>query len=370
MNMKKFIHKYLGWLYLPVKMPIYNYRHRQHVKRLLKATLQELNSLPKDKAIVYYLGVTNHQNLGDLAQHFCILRWIGQNYADYVLVKVESDVVVEQHEAFMLAFKKTYKEGDVIIFQSGYTTQDLGGNHEEMHRIICDEMSQAHILMMPQTIYFQSEENRTRTARSYNQARRMLFLARDAVSFEQAEKMFPDINTRLFPDIVTSLIGEYQFDNSREGICLCVRNDGEKLYGEKEISSLVSRLKQVAKVSVKDTQSRKSVEDIRRNLQQFIENEIESYSHYKVTITDRYHGTIFSLIAGTPVIILKTTDHKVTTGADWFKGVYDGYVYVAEDLNDANRQAQKLLMQGNLKPLSPYFAENYYAKLKKDFEQI
>lgn len=51
-------------------------------------------------------------------------------------------------------------------------------------------------------------------------------------------------------------------------------------------------------------------------------------SHYKVVITDRYHGTIFSLIANTPVIIIKSTDHKVTTGADWFKGIYDDYVYV------------------------------------------
>ena len=62
-----------------------------------------------------------------------------------------------------------------------------------------------------------------------------------------------------------------------------------------------------------------------------------------VTITDRYHGTIFSLCAGTPVIILKTTDHKVTTGADWFKGVYDDYVYVAKDLDDAYSLCQKVL---------------------------
>ena len=70
--------------------------------------------------------------------------------------------------------------------------------------------------------------------------------------------------------------------------------------------------------------------------QKHIINEIERYSHYKLIVTDRYHGTIFSLVAGTPVIIIKTTDHKVITGAEWFKGLYDKYVYVANTLDDVS----------------------------------
>ena len=69
--------------------------------------------------------------------------------------------------------------------------------------------------------------------------------------------------------------------------------------------------------------------------EEYIEKEIEDYSRYKIIITDRYHGTILSLVAGTPVIILKTNDHKVTTGADWFKGVYDEHVFLANDLKNA-----------------------------------
>ena len=43
------------------------------------------------------------------------------------------------------------------------------------------------------------------------------------------------------------------------------------------------------------------------------------------------------MIANTPVIILKTTDHKVVTGADWFEGVYEDYVYVVNDLEEASQ---------------------------------
>ena len=53
----------------------------------------------------------------------------------------------------------------------------------------------------------------------------------------------------------------------------------------------------------------------------------------------------FVLVNTTPVIIIKSTDHKVTTGADWFKGIYDEYVYLAEDLDDAYEIAKRLYIK-------------------------
>ena len=76
------------------------------------------------------------------------------------------------------------------------------------------------------------------------------------------------------------------------------------------------------------------------------------------------------LCAGTPVIILKTTDHKVTTGADWFKGVYDDYVYVAKDLDDAYSLCQKVLAKKLSYHILPYFKTKYYDGLKELFSKI
>ncbi len=73
-----------------------------------------------------------------------------------------------------------------------------------------------------------------------------------------------------------------------------------------------------------------------KNAKQYIEKKKLTLTLIiKLIITDRYHGTILSLVAGTPVIVIKTTDHKVTTGAEWFRGVYDDYVYLAESLQQA-----------------------------------
>ena len=311
-------------------------------------------------------------NLGDMAQHYCIKKWITDNYPDYQMVMFESLVITDPHHTkrFFDKLKRKFGPDDRIVIQSGYCTQDLGGDHPLMHRLVCENMPDAKILMMPQTIFFQHEENRRMCAENHNRAKNMLFLARDQYSYKQAIEMFPNITVKAFPDIVTTLIGALSFDHERNGVCLCTRNDGEKLYSYEEVSELKARIEN-DKITVfeKDTQGKRPYQEIRANLKKFIEQEIESYSYYKVTITDRYHGTIFSLCAGTPVIIIKITDHKVTTGADWFKGVYDDFVYVADDLNDAYNICKKIISLQLINKLNPYFKKEYYDKLKYLFEE-
>lgn len=347
-------------------------KNRINYLRVIRTEMSVLNSLRPhyEKRRIFYLGITPHSNLGDMAQHYCICKWIESNYPKCDLIKFEAKTVVDLKAGFIAKLKDIYTDQDFIVFQSGYTTQDLGGQHELMHRMIIDAFPNAHILMMPQTIFFQYEENRKRCADNHSKAKRMLFLARDFVSFEQAKEMFYNIKIAAFPDIVTTLIGTLNFNNPRNGICLCRRNDSEKYYSDEELSSLIKKISAIDKVFVTDTSITEKYIKVRNNKQYYIEREIEKFSHYKVTITDRYHGTIFSLVAGTPVIIIKTTDHKVTTGADWFKGVYDDYVYVANNLDEAFKLYQEVVVKDLDHKLLPYMKEHYYDKLKELFEEL
>ena len=369
LSIKRLIKNSLRWLYVPlIKFVSKPQKDKEDKDKYLL-----FEKLQPGGRRVFYFGVTAHRNLGDLAQRYCITKWIEEYYPSYEIVMVESDVIVNRKisNRFFEHLKLIYGKDDIIVFQSGYCTQDLGGNHPLMHRLVCSNMPEAKILMMPQTIYFRHEKNRKKCAENHNNARRMLFLARDKVSYEQAQKMFPDIHVEAYPDIVTTLIGAINFNNPRNGVCLCTRNDGEKYYSDIEIDYLEDKLiTDGIRVARKDTQSFQSVNEIINNLHFFIREEIESYSHYEVTITDRYHGTIFSLCAGTPVIIIKTNDHKVVTGADWFKGVYDDYVYVAEDLDDAYNLCKKVRATKLNHTLPPYFKQTYYDKLKEYFESL
>lgn len=367
-KLKLKIRKFLGWLYSPILAYFRNKIKTKKIYNTIDEIINKLQNLDEKTQRIFYLGITAHSNLGDMAQHYCICNWIQQNYPNAHLIKIESDIVVYPNYDFLSVLKKYYRNDDVIIFQSGYTTQDLGGNHELMHRLVINAIPYAHILMMPQTIFFKHEENRLRTSKCYNQASNMLFLARDMISYDQAKKMFPNITVKPFPDIVTSLIGTLNFNNTRSGVCICVRDDGEKFYTENEIKNLCKEISKYTNITITDTTINVNYLEIRKNLQKYIKEAIEKFSKYNVVITDRYHGTIFSLAAGTPVIIIKSNDHKVVTGADWFRGIYDDYVYVAKDLVDAQNICKKIMNKQLSHDIKPFFKEQYYDNLKTLFE--
>ncbi|MCM1138948.1 MAG: polysaccharide pyruvyl transferase family protein [Muribaculum sp.] len=355
-------------IYMPIMNAIRSKRKRNYRKKEAFKVSNMIDNRSDKESFVFYLGVTAHSNLGDMAQYYCIRQWIEENYPDKTLIEIEAYTIVDSEFGLLNKIGSCISENDRVVFQSGYTTQDLGGVHDLMHRMVAEAIPQAKILMMPQTVFYQDKNNQIESGRIYSKANNMLFLARDRVSYNTALDMMPTLRVELYPDIVTSLIGKYSFENKREGICICRRNDGEKFYTNDELALLANRLKSLGSVHVNDTTIKIPRHLVRRNCKEYVESQIEEFSKFNVVITDRYHGTIFSLIAGTPVIIIKTTDHKVVTGADWFKGVYDDYVYVASDLDDAYERACRLMRQPNLKPLKPYFKEEYYSKLKGLFE--
>lgn len=356
-------------LYGPILRTIRKVRKNHFIKNDIQRVKTEIACCPGSQPRLFYLGITAHSNLGDMAQYYCIHNWILKNYPEHKLIEIEADTVVNKKYGFIKFIEREYSCRDIILFQSGYTTQDLGGVHDLMHRMVIDALPDARILMMPQTVFFLHNENKLRSAQIYNQARNMLFLARDKVSYGTAKEMMPDVQVELFPDIVTSLIGTFRFSHNRCGMSLCRRNDGEKYYSEEELSSLIKRFGDMP-VVVSDTTIKVPFTELREKRQKYIEKQIEYFSKFEVVVTDRYHGTIFALAAGTPVVIIKTTDHKVITGADWFKGVYDDYVYVAKDLDDAFRIVSTIRRKNLNHCLQPVFAAEYYDKLKNIFESV
>lgn len=327
-------------------------------------------SMNNGKRIFYY-GIPAHANLGDLAQGVCIRNWLKENYKDYSVIEIETNALVNTYFSLIPYLKKIVSNDDLFIFQSGYTTTDLGGFADEMHQSIIKAFPKNKMLMMPQTIFFKSEKRKMQCSEVYNLAENMLFLARDEISFQTAKNMFQSLDVKCFPDIVTTMIGKNIYSNERRGILFCCRDDGEKYYSNKEIFELEKKCEyNLCKVTKTDTTKNKNSYYIINHANEIVQKEIEYYSRFEAILTDRYHGTIFSLAANTPVVIIKTTDHKVTTGAKWFDGVYDDYVYLVENLDEAYTILSKLINKPLKYQLKPYFKETYYNQLPKIWEEV
>ena len=317
---------------------------------------------------IWYFCVPTHSNLGDQAQACCIEKYFRKFFSDHIVFKLSNNAFDFYEEKILMILKEKIKQTDLIFFQSGYTFTGIHP-YENMHRKIVENFPYNKIVFLPQTVKFKNQKILENVQNFYGKYDNIYFFARDKISYDIYKSIFPEYrNVHCFPDIVTPEIGNYVFNNNeRNGILLCVRNDVEKLYSFQEISLFKEKLQKIAKVSLSDTNS-ETKENSLKEYWKKIEETIDDYAQYQVIITDRYHGTIFALIANTPVIILKTTDHKVVTGADWFEGVYEDYVYVVNDLEEASQVAQQIVTGFEYRKLPSYFKEKYYDRLKDIIE--
>lgn len=316
-----------------------------------------LADLPTSNNRIWYFCVPLHNNLGDYAQYVCIKKWISETYPDYDLIEIPSCVIDQDFVGLMNLLKQKVSSNDIIIFQSGYTSTDLHVD-ENVHREIAGTFIRNRIIFFPQTVKYSSEKEAQKTAQIYNRHRRILFMARDKHSFEIAGKYFTHIKVCLMPDIVTTLIGEPVLEHSRKGIFFCIRHDSEKKYSDERVKEVFAPL-----MTADDEWGDTTLAKGEKCSFDVIENTIRRFSQHKLIVTDRFHGTIFSLVASTPVVVMPTVDHKVSEGAEWFLQCYPKNIAKATSVEQAFKMARDMINIPGDVINQKYFKEHYYDSL-------
>lgn len=340
----------------------------ERVKLGLKTKKELVGIEENDGGIIWFLCIPRHNNLGDYAQYKCIQMWIKNNYPEYKSIEIPSEPIHYDFCGVLRLLKALIKKDDIIVFQSGYTSTDLHID-EKVHRKIVGNFKNNLLLFFPQTVNYSSEKELMKTAQLYNQANKLLFLARDRKSYNTIHTVLKTGAVYLYPDIATSWIGSTQFDrvSEKNGILFCIRDDSEKLFDNNSIKGAFKEiLSPDTEVAWLDTTLGKEQSCSLDIIQEYI----YKFSKYELIVTDRFHGTIFSLIANTPVVVLKTADHKVSEGAEWFTKIYPEYIRMAADLKDAADKAQELLSIIQRDNINPIFKEKYYDTLKDKVDKI
>lgn len=304
--------------------------------------LQKLIAAKHEQPRIYFFCTPTHSNLGDQAQLFCWLHLMEEWYPGYDVVCVPTRY--RQFDTIRTIHEQLQKD-DLIYIHSGYLIFDP---HPELPFIldVVRGFYDNRIVILPQTINLMEDWYKYIVSQVFNAHPNLILLCRDEVSLGKANELFPKIEKRLMPDVVTSLIGNADFqysDVKREGVMLCVRNDGEKLYSDNQINELRNRFGNI-KTDVCDTTIDAPLWEWERHRERLINKILYKFSHYQVIITDRYHGTIFSQIVNTPVIVISSTDHKLSSGVKWFpKDKFEKNITFAKDLDEAYLFAIKVL---------------------------
>lgn len=320
-------------------------------------------ALIRGRKKVFLFGSPAHSNLGDQGQSYCLQKWFKENYPDYT---VQFFRYPETSDSLLRVLRIAIRKNDKIVCHSGYHMTDLY-DEQTVYCKLAQMFTDRAIWIFPQTIYYKDENNLKHTAAIMNNHGRVTLMARDEISYKTAQKYFTNCKVLLYPDIVTSLIGTTTYCNKRDGVLFCIRNDREAFYSKEQIEGLKRRFSG-NKVEQTDTTLKVWFKEIVKNREHYIQKECDYYSHFKVIITDRYHGTIFSLVSGTPVVVLQTSDHKLSSGVKWFPEEFKDYVSYAKGLDEAYAMALEKLSKDLTYQLPPYFKENYYDKLKAILE--
>ncbi len=315
---------------------------------------------PFRKPCVFLFGVPFHSNLGDQAQTYCILEWIRQYLPGYQVCITMLTTATGDH---MYAIRQVFRKGDILLCHSGYHLTDLY-REKDVYEQVARNFPDEELRILPQTILFQNQSNADACAAVFNAHGKCTLLCRDAYSYKTATTLFQGCRTHLYPDIVTSQIGVFPVPQpeNREGVLFCMRNDKEALYSKEQIAEIRQQIEQLYPTSMSDTTVDIPAESIAANRRQVLADTFTGMAKYRVVVTDRYHGTIFSLIANTPVIVVNSTDHKLSSGVKWFPESFRNHVFFAEHLEDVPAMVEQIMQKEHPAPLPPYFEEKYYGR--------
>jgi len=315
--------------------------------RYRRRTRQELIAAGRRRVILALTPWVEQKNLGDHAQALLIERWIRSQWPDASF----SEFNIRQTDKLL---HEPLAPCDLIVLCSGGNTGDVWIEAEHARRQILKTFRANRIISLPQTIDFRDPGEFETSKRIYNDHPDLTFCARDCYSYALAREHFHNAKVLLAPDIV--LTYKYERHVERKGVLLCLRMD--------KLSTL----------------SREQAENIKASCEaqgyacRFINTRIDEpipdreeacrrmwdiFSASEGVVSNRLHGTLFSVITGTPCVIIPPANHKISEMHLWLRDIpFVRFCHRPEEASEILRQVMDAPRH-----YDPAWAREYYASL-------
>lgn len=145
-----------------------------------------------DAQPVHYFDIPVHGNVGDLLIMQGTLIFFKKN-----------QVNVKGIFSAYNAHEKNINANDVLVFHGGGNLGDLYEVHQKMREDFVKKYKNNRIIILPQTVYFESDDNYKKTCEIFNEHPDLHLCVRDHKSYALAEKMTK--NVYLMPDMAHQL---------------------------------------------------------------------------------------------------------------------------------------------------------------------
>ncbi|MFV8806035.1 polysaccharide pyruvyl transferase family protein [Aerococcus urinaeequi] len=322
-------------------------------------TKRILSNVPYGRFVV--IGTPNSGNLGDHAIVEAQKRFLKEHFPEKEYVEIS----INHYKFDYNNIKRMINKRDVIIICGGGFLGNLWPNAELMVRNVLSTFHDNKVIIMPQTINFDERFNKDEELKlsklSYNSHNNLTLFLREKQSYEFVMSEFSaSVNPKLVPDIVTTM--EYASKkNTRNDVLMVLRSDKEKMDNSETFDIIYDLLDaQGLSVDFTDTVIKDEVNEYNRV--EKLRAKFDEFSNYKLIITDRLHGMIFSLITGTPCIAFDNSSKKVSGVYEW---LYEfNYIYCMDNekkysKEEINTVIKKLLDNRNSTYESSILSEKF-----------
>ena len=297
-------------------------------KSALRSLLVQRSVRLPDAPRTFVFLAADYGNIGDLAITAAQRGFIAQALPDHQLVPVPISTTRE----VIRSIRKQIAAGDLVTIVGGGNMGSLYPDIEELRQLVIRTFPKNRIVCFPQSLDWNdsvaSGEALARIVRIYTRHPDLHVFARESVSRDKLRSLFaahPNVHVGYVPDVVLSARAAqlgFGGPSTPSGILLCMRDDRERALEASQHAQLRALLEASGEaITVTDTHAGGARLDD-AHCAKLLADKLAQFSAARLVVTDRLHGMILALVAGTPCLVLPNANHKIRqTWQDWLQDV-------------------------------------------------
>lgn len=166
-----------------------------HPMSELKQRLEQILEVIPPRSKVYYIDYPVHSNCGDLL----IMKGTEAFFKDNQIQ------VIQRFSVYDFDERMDIPRDHILVLHGGGNFGDLYVMHQNLREKIVENYPHHRIVLLPQTVYYQSEEALRQTVSIFNKHKDLHLYLRDEKSFQLISDHFPNCKARLMPDMAHQL---------------------------------------------------------------------------------------------------------------------------------------------------------------------
>ncbi len=311
-----------------------NKKNLYRLRGCLRAYFQFIRE-NKDREICIFMGTPRHKNLGDHAIVYAQYKYIGKMYPDMAIFEFSKI----EYETYRILLKRIINKKALIVIDGGGNLGTLWPEEDALINNVISDFQDNRIIIFPQTAYYEGDK-RNELIKAFsdkiNSHKDILLMVRDKASYEIFKNLIEESKLQLSPDIVlrmgTEILGKKSLQRTDIGIC--IRDDKESV-NKIDIKNNICSILKKKEYSYKFITTFADHNIYPEEREHILKEKWTEFASYKLIITDRLHGMIFSAITETPCIVFDNLSRKVSGGYEWVKDF--NFVILHRDIDDLEK---------------------------------